>query len=113
MAADVSALEALEADATAPPEGVLVPLVTDDGSVDILVPPSTNWFEGALEAMTGGQWSRWAELALEGESLTLWQATRKRYRDIDAFLVAWQKRAGQDVGKSSASEGSSRSTRRR
>jgi len=113
MTADTEALEALEADAIAPPEGVVVPLVTDDGSVDILVPPSSAWFEGALEAMAAGQWARWAELALEGDDLTLWKATRKRYRDIDAFLLEWQKRAGQDVGKSSASEGSSRSTRRR
>ena len=108
-----SALDRLEAEATAPDDGVLVPLVTDDGTVEILVPASTNWYEGALEAMTAGQWTRWAELALEGDALALWKATRKRYRDIDAFLVEWQRRAGQNVGESSASETSSRSTRRR
>ena len=44
------ALRAIQADAKADPEGVVVPLVTDDGTQDCLIPPASMWFEGAVEA---------------------------------------------------------------
>lgn len=113
VADDQSALDALEADATAPPEGVLVPLVTDDGTVDILVPPPYMWFEGAVEALTTNRTADWVDLALTPDQQVLWKATRKRYRDIDVFMTELMRRSGQNPGKSSASKPSSRSTRRR
>lgn len=106
-------LRAVEAEAVAPPEGVLVPLVTDDDSVDILVPPASEWFEGAVEALTSGRVSDWVELALEGEELSKWRATRKRYRHINQFFAEWSQRSGEDAGKSPKSAPSSKATLRR
>lgn len=108
-------LKALEAEASAPDEGVLVPLVTDDGSVDILIPPASMWFEGAVEALTGGRVSEWVRLAVEDpEMLAAWDSLpRKRYRDLNDFLEKWAELSGENPGKSAASKPSSRSTRRR
>lgn len=108
-------LKAVEAEATAPPEGVLVPLVTDDGEVDILVPPADMWFEGALEALTSGRVSDWIRLATDDpETHAAWASLpRKRYRDLNAFLERWTALSGESPGKSPVSAPSSRSTRRR
>lgn len=108
-------LKAVEAEADAPAEGVLVPLVTDDGEVDILVPPPNMWFEGALEAMMSARISDWIRLATDDpETLAAWDSLpRKRYRDLEAFLDRWTELSGESPGKSQASKPSSRSTRRR
>lgn len=107
------ALRAVEAEAKAPAEGVLVPLVTDDQTVDILVPPASEWFEGAVEALTSGRIADWVDLALEGDELAKWRATRKRYRHINDFFGEWSKRSGEDAGKSPRSTSSSKTTRKR
>ena len=106
-------LKAVEAEAKSDPAGVLVPLVTDEGTVDILVPPPGEWFEGAVEALTSGRIADWVGLALEGDELGKWRSTRKRYREINAFFEEWTRLSGEDPGKSPASRASSRSTRRR
>jgi hypothetical protein len=62
-------LKAIEADAKAEPEGVVVTLVTDDGTVDVLIPPPAMWFEGAVEALTQGKVSEWVHLAVEDEKV--------------------------------------------
>ena len=108
------ALKAVEADAKAAPEGVVVPLTTDSGTIDILVPPPPMWFEGAAEALVQGRVSDWIHLAVEDEAtLTAWDSVRKRYRDLEAFIDAWSKATGEDPGKSGDSAPSSRSTRSR
>jgi hypothetical protein len=110
----VTAIKAVEAEADAAPEGVLVPLTTDEGTVEILIPPPSMWFEGAVDHLTAGRISEWVKLAVEDrESLDLWNSRRKRYRDLDAFLTAWSEAAGESPGKSQASAPSSRSTQRR
>ena len=107
-------LKAVEADAKADGEGVVVPLVTDAGSVDILVPPPHLWFEGAVEALTQGRISEWVHLAVEDpDTLAAWDGTRKRYRDLSNFVEEWSRLTGEEPGKSPASGGSSRSTRKR
>lgn len=106
-------LKAVKAEAAAPPEGVLVPLVTDDGEVEILVPPAGRWFEGAVEALMQNRFSAWAELALDGDNFAAWSATRKRYEQIDRFFGEWRARSGEDPKRSAPSSGSSRSTAKR
>lgn len=107
------ALRAVEADAKADPEGVVVPLVTDAGTLNILMPPPQMWFEGAAEALVQGRVSDWVHLAVEDETtLAAWDATRKRYRDLEAFVNAWSEATGEDPGKSPSSEpGSGKKTR--
>ncbi|MGZ4621455.1 MAG: hypothetical protein ACXVGF_04800 [Blastococcus sp.] len=109
------ALKAVEADAKADPEGVVVPLVTDSVTVDILVPPPHLWFEGAVEALTQGRISDWVHLAVEDpDVLAAWDSVpRKRYRDLNNFAEEWSRLAGENPGKSPASGTSSRSTRKR
>lgn len=108
------ALKAVEADATADPEGVVVPLVTDAGSINILIPPPPMWFEGAAEALVQGRISDWVHLAVEDEAtLQAWDAVRKRYRDLEAFVDAWSAATGESPGKSGGSATSSKSTRKR
>lgn len=108
------ALRAVEADAKADPAGVKVPLVTDEGSVDILVPPPAMWFEGAVEALTQGRISEWVHLAVEDEdTLAVWDECRKRYRDLSNFVEEWSRLTGEEPGKSGSSESSSGSTRKR
>lgn len=108
-------LEAVKAEAKAPEEGFLVPLVTDDGEVDILVPPAAMWFEGALDALIQGRVSDWINLATDDpETLAAWASLpRKRYRDLNAFLERWTAASGENPGKSPVSSPSSRSTRKR
>lgn len=112
MAAE--ALKAVEADAKADPEGVVVKLTTDDGDLDVLMPPPEMWFEGAAEALAYGRISEWVHLAVEDKAtLTAWDALRKRYRDLARFTDEWTRLSGEDPGKSTPSESSSRSTRSR
>jgi hypothetical protein len=82
---------------------VVVPLITDDGSHEITVPPASLWYEGAVERLRAGQVSEWAKLALEGDALDLWNSVRKRYRDLDAFIAAWGRTSGEDPGESQGS----------
>lgn len=86
----------------------VVPLVTDDGTVlDILMPPPSDWFEGAVEALSAGKVSEWVRLAVEDEeSLQRWASVRKRYRQLDAFLTAWTEATGESPGESQGSSGS-------
>jgi hypothetical protein len=84
----------------------IVPLITDGGSHEITVPPPSLWYEGAVEALRDGQVSAWAKLALERDSLDLWNSLRKRYRDLDAFIGAWTRATGEDPGESQGSSAS-------
>ena len=107
-------LRALEAEAKADPEGVVVPLVTDEGSVDILIPPPAMWFEGAVEALVQGRVSDWVRLAVDDpDVIAAWDARRKRYRDLENFLDEWSKRSGEDPGKSPKPAASSRKPRKK
>ena len=86
----------------------VVPLVADDGTVlDILMPPPSEWFEGAVEALTAGRVSEWVRLAVEDEeSLQRWASIPKRYRQLDAFLTAWTEASGESPGESQGSSSS-------
>lgn len=93
-------LDAVEADAKADPEGVVVPLVTDDATDDILILPPAQWFEGAVEALVQGRVSDWVRLAADPEHIEVWESRRKRYGQLEAFLDEWSKRSGESPGKS-------------
>jgi hypothetical protein len=85
----------------------LVPLTTDEGTVEILLPPPALWYEGAVEHLSAGRISEWVKLAVEDqESVDLWNSRRKRYRDLDAFLTAWSNATGENPGESSGSSAS-------
>jgi len=100
-------LEAVEADAKADPAGVVVPLVTDDATDDILILPPADWFEGAVEALVQGRVSDWVRLAADPDAIVLWDSRRKRYGQLEAFLNEWTKRSGEAPGKSPLSGTSS------
>jgi hypothetical protein len=108
-----SPLQAVQADAQAGPEGVLVPLVTEDGTVELTVPPPGRWYEEANDALRVGDFRTWAEEVLSDADFETWCKTRKRNDDIAAFFTAWRELAGEDPKGSSRSQRSSRSTRKR
>lgn len=102
------ALAAVKAEGKRQADGsVIVPLVTDEGTVDITVPPPALWYEGAVDALQAGQITKWVELAVEDPlSIAAWRSVRKRYRDLDAFLTAWVGASGEDPGESQGSSAS-------
>jgi hypothetical protein len=83
-----------------------VPLVTDSETVEILVPPVTEWYEGAVEHLRAGRITEWIKLAVEPDELLKWNSVRKRYRHLDAFLAAWTGATGEDAGESTGSSDS-------
>jgi hypothetical protein len=88
-------LKAVEADAKADDEGVVVPLVTDDGSVDILVPRRTCGSRARWRRWSEGRSAKWVHLAVEDEkTLAAWDAAKKRYRDLSAFTDKWAELSG-------------------
>jgi len=101
------ALRAVEAEAKADPEGVVVPLVTDESTDDILILPPAAWFEGAVEALVQGRVTDWVRLAADPDAIVVWDSRRKRYGQLEAFLDEWSKRSGETPGKSPLSETSS------
>lgn len=108
MPEPLRAVDAAEADAKADPEGVVVPLTTDDGTLEFLVPHPSMWFEGAVEALVQGRISDWVHHAIDDQAaLDLWDSKRKRYGQLEAFLDEWSKRSGETPGKSLPSETSS------
>ena len=104
---DVAAIKAEAVGKRQTDGSTIVPLITDGGSADIVVPPPSMWYEGAVEALTAGRISEWVKLAVEDqESIDRWNGLRKRYRDLDAFLTAWTKATGESPGESSGSSAS-------
>lgn len=106
---DGTALAAVKAEATAhklADGSVVVPLVTDDGTVEIAVPPAPLWYEGAVEHLVAGRVGRWMELSLEGDELVKWRSVRKRYRDLEGFVQRWSKATGETPGESQGSSAS-------
>lgn len=102
------ALRAVEADAKADPEGVVVPLVTDEHTDDILMLHPAMWFEGAVEALVAGRVTDFVHLAAHPDSIAVWDSRpRKRYGQLEAFLNEWNERSGETPGKSPQSEASS------
>lgn len=104
------ALAAVKAEATArklEDGSVVVPLVTERGSVDITVPPPLMWFDGAVEALERERITSWIRLAVEDpEMLARWDSLRKRYRDLADFVNRWAAATGESPGESQGSSGS-------
>lgn len=107
-AAAESPLKAIEADASAPVEGVEVPLVTvdDDGkeqTVTLTVPPVGRWRARSIRAMRQGDYFEWAETVLSKGDAAAFTHADPVLDEVGAFFVAWQERSGETRGKSSRS----------
>jgi hypothetical protein len=109
----VSALEAVQADATAPAEGVEVPLVTDEGEFTVTVPKPGKWKTRANTMLKDGDFDGWAKLVLSGADFDVWVEADPTNEDVEHFFEAWSKVSGEAPGESSRSSTSSRSTRRK
>jgi hypothetical protein len=107
------ALAAVQADAEAPVDGVLVPLVTDAGEFEVTVPPVGKWRTAANKALREGDFDTWAQLVLSKADFKEWLAAESTTDDAAAFFEAWGDAVGENPGKSGPSQRSSRSTRRR
>jgi hypothetical protein len=109
----VSALEAVQADAVAPAEGAVVPLVTDEGEFAVTVPKPGKWKTRANTMLKDGDFDGWAELVLDRGDFETWTEADPTNEDVEHFFEAWSKVTGEDAGKSPRSGPSSRSTRRK
>lgn len=109
----MSALEAVQADATASPEGAAVPLVTEAGEFDVHVPPPGRWKTRANRALKEGDFDVWAELVLSAEDYATWLEADPVNDDVQHFFEAWQSSTGENPKKSQPSRSSSRSTARK
>jgi hypothetical protein len=108
MDAIVAEVEAETADGS-----TLVELVTEQGSAEIHVPPPGRWKTSANMHMNGGNYEVWARSTLPAEDYKAWSRLDPNVDDAQAFLLAWQTKVGEDLGKSRSSQRSSRSTARR
>jgi hypothetical protein len=86
---------------------VVVPLVTDEGTVEVTLAHPTLWYEGAVQHLTAGRITEWVRLAVaDEESRVRYDSVRKRYRDLDNFLTAWSQATGETPGESQGSSDS-------
>jgi len=106
-------LEAVQADSTAPVDGVVVPLITADAKAEIVVPPPGRWKTRANRALREGDFDGWAELVLSPEDYDAWVDADPTNDDVEAFFTFWRDTSGQDPKGSRVSQASSRGTRRR
>jgi hypothetical protein len=111
MAAD--AIRAVEAEADEAPEGSYVDLVTEDGTVELLVPPAGKWKSRAQTFLGQGMFDAWAQITLSTEDFKAWRDLDPTLDEVTAFMESWQEKAGQSLGKSRASRRSSKPTRKR
>jgi hypothetical protein len=109
----VSALEAVQADAQAAPEGVAVALVTEAGDFEVHVPLPGRWKTRANRALKDGDFDLWAELVLSAEDYATWLEADPVNDDVEQFFEAWGTASGENSGKSQPSRRSSRSTARK
>jgi len=108
----MTSLESVQADATAPPDGVVVPLVTDEAKVEVTVPPPGRWKTRANRALREGDFDAWAELVLSPDDYDAWVDADPTNDDVEAFFAAWQDATGESRGKSSRSRNGSKGTAR-
>jgi hypothetical protein len=107
------ALAAVQADAEAPAEGVLVPLVTDAGEFEVTVPPVGKWRTAANKALREGDFDTWAQMVLSKDDFKVWLKAESTTDDAAAFFEAWGEVVGEDPKESRPSRRSSRSTARK
>lgn len=107
------ALQDIEAEADAAPEGAVVALVTEVGEFEVTVPPAGTWRTLANRALRQGDFDEWAELVLTEDDYDTWCEAETTLADVEDFFTAWKQATGESRPKSSRRQGSSRSTRRR
>lgn len=107
-AAKVRAVEALEGEIVG--DGcVEVPL----GDTTVRVIPASEWRASATRALREGDYDSWAEKSLAGDDYDVWCDIDPQMAEVQEFFKAWEAAGGSDLGKSSASRRSPRSTARR
>jgi hypothetical protein len=102
-----------EADAEELDGAVLVPLESDDGVVELLVPPAEEWRDSALEALNNGRFGLWASKTLGPEDYAAWVAADPRVRQAQAFFEEYGRLSGASLGKLRQPADYLRSTRSR
>lgn len=84
------------------------------GDTEIGVPPVKQWRASALDALTEGRFSAWAELVLSDEAYDAWIAADPTIGEVEEFFESIGDKIGMgSPGESRASRRSSRSTRKR
>ncbi len=76
----------------------------------LLVPPTKKWKVSALEALSAGRYSEWAEKTLSDEDFELWEEADCTVEEMEAFFKDINGRLGTDPGKSRSSRRSSTRT---
>lgn len=117
MAEPVTPLEALEAEAEAPPGPVGYRLATSQGEAVLAVPSPNAWRASARSALADqvrvdGDIA-WARSVLSAEDFETYLELDPTPEEASAFLTRIFSRNGESLGKSEPSTGSSRSTRKR
>lgn len=111
----VSAHDDLHAEAAVDPDadGVIVPLVTGTGAVDLTVPLPGRWPTKAMRALRSNDSEEWASLVLSKQDYEAWVDANPTNDDAAEFFNSFRRIAGESVGKSRTSQRSSRNTPRR
>jgi hypothetical protein len=92
---------------------VVVPLDTDDGVIEVTVPPAEEWRDSAIQAMREGNFGRWAERTLSDDDYAAWVDADPRVRQINGFFEEFGRLTGVTQGESRASRRASPQARRR
>lgn len=76
------------------------------GSLEITVPPASEWIVGALENLTPDvrTWGEWLRLAVGDEVYQEAMKIQPTYETLSRFIVEREEATGEDLGESSASE---------
>ncbi len=83
------------------------------GDNEISVPPVKQWRASALEAVSNGQFSVWAEKTLSDDDYDTWLTVDPTIGEIETFFESIGGELGMTPGESRASGRRSRNTARR
>ncbi|WP_309049129.1 hypothetical protein [Streptomyces sp.] len=111
---ELDAAAAQEAEAEAGDGYVTVPLAGFDGvTKDVRTLPATRWRASAIRALNQGDMDGFFERVLHEDDYELYEELDPTAEGIGHFAEAASRAGGDDLGKSSGSSRSGRSTRRR
>jgi hypothetical protein len=107
----VSALEAVAAEAAN--QGPIRIQLGDDPKNTVLVLPTGKWRASAFEDIAAGRYGDWARKCSDAKGHQTWLDVDPTIDEVKQFFADWKEESGQDVGESSASSGSSKTTRKK
>jgi hypothetical protein len=88
------------------------PITVEWEGAEVTITPYKEWRASTNRAMREGDFQRWAEGALEEESLDHWDDVDPKLEQVDALFQAWVEAAGINPGEASTSTSSRTSSRR-